>query len=137
MRCRPVALLCVWGIADRLGGRVFAYWATLLWLSVPFIGIKYADAGYHQRYTELTLPQSFGLTILADFPSMVAALVAVYFALRVLDRHDAIDAVAAGLAAGLAIAIKPSNTVFLAGPLLGFAYRRRFLSAAYAAAGLA
>jgi hypothetical protein len=35
----PVALLCVWGIADRLGGRVFAYWATLLWLSVPFIGI--------------------------------------------------------------------------------------------------
>ena len=133
----PVALLCIYGIADRIGGRVFGYWATLCWIVVPLIGIKYTDLGYHQLYTEVTLPQSFGLTAMADFPSMVGVLVAVYFTFRVLDRMDWIDAVAAGLAAGMAIAIKPSNSVFLLGPILALAWRRRFLGAAYMAAGLA
>ena len=85
----PVALLCIYGIAKQIGGRIFGYWATLLWLAVPFIGIKYTDHLYHQRYTELTLPQAFGLTAMADFPSMVAVLVSVYFALRVIERPDA------------------------------------------------
>ena len=133
----PVALLCIYGIADRLGGRVFAYWATLCWIVVPLIGIKYTDLGFHQVYTEATLPQAYGLTAMADFPSMVATLVAVYFTFRVLDRTDAVDALTAGLAAGMAIAIKPSNSVFLLGPILALAWRRRFVGAAYMAAGLA
>jgi hypothetical protein len=133
----PVALLCIYGIAKRIGGQIFAYWAVALWLTVPFIGIKYTDYLYHQRYTELTLPQSFGLTAMADFPSMVAVLVSVYFALRVLDRPDAVDALAAGLAAGTAIAIKPSNSVFLGGVVLGLLYRRRLAGAAYVLAGIA
>jgi hypothetical protein len=133
----PVALLCIYGIAKRIGGKLFAYWATALWLSVPFIGIKFTDYLYHQRYTELTLPQGFGLTAMADFPSMVAVLVSVYFALRVLERPDTIEALAAGLAAGAAIAIKPSSSVFLAGVLLGLLYRGRIRGAAYLCAGLA
>src|SRR5260221_7162224 len=36
----PVALLCIYGIAKRIGGKVFAYWEVFLWLTVPFIGIK-------------------------------------------------------------------------------------------------
>jgi hypothetical protein len=40
----PVALLCIYGIADRIGGRVFGYWATLCWIVVPLIGIKYTTS---------------------------------------------------------------------------------------------
>ncbi len=133
----PVALLCIYGIAKQIGGAIFAYWAVALWLAVPFIGIKFTDYLYHQRYTELTLPQGFGLTAMADFPSMVAVLVSVYFALRVLKRSDLVDAVAAGLAAGVAVAIKPASAPFLGGLVLGFLYRRRFAGAAYFVSGLA
>jgi hypothetical protein len=133
----PVALLCIYGIAKRIGGAVFAYWAVALWLAVPFIGIKFTDYLYHQRYTELTLPQGFGLTAMADFPSMVGVLVSIYFVLRVLERPDTVEAIAAGLAAGAAIAIKPSNSVFLGGVVLGLLYRRRVAGAAYVLAGLA
>lgn len=132
----PIALLCIYGIAKRIGGTIFAYWAVVLWLAVPFIGIKFTDYLYHQRYTELTLPQGFGLTAMADFPSMVAVLVSVYFALRVLEQPDVIEALAAGLAAGAAIAIKPASAPFLGGLVLGFLYRRRFTAAAYLVAGL-
>ena len=100
-------------LRDRASGSAAACSRTgrrLCWIVVPFIGIKYTDLGYHQCYTEVTLPQSYGLTAMADFPSMVGVLVAVYFTFRVLDRTDWIDAVAAGLAAGMAIAIKPSNS---------------------------
>ncbi|MGZ4335164.1 MAG: hypothetical protein ACXVRJ_12975, partial [Gaiellaceae bacterium] len=133
----PVALLCIYGIAQRMAGRVFAYWATLCWIVVPLIGIKYTDLGYHQIYTEATLPQSYGLTAMADFPSMVAVLVSVYFTFRIADRTDLVDGLAAGLAAGAAISIKPSNSIFLLGPILALAYRRRLRGAAYMAVGLA
>jgi hypothetical protein len=132
----PVALLCIYGIAKQIGGKLFGYWAVLLWLTVPFIGIKFTDYLYHQRYTELTLPQGFGLTAMADFPAMVAVLVCVYFALRVLERPDPVLALAAGLAAGIAISIKPSSSVFLGGLALGLLYRRRLAAAAYVVAGL-
>jgi hypothetical protein len=132
----PIALLCIFGIAERIGGRVFAYWATLCWIVVPLIGIKYTDLGYHQVYTEVTLPQSYGLTAMADFPSMVAVLVSVYFTFKILDRTDLVDGLAAGLAAGVAIGIKPANSVFLLGPVLAIAYRRRWLASGYVAAGL-
>lgn len=133
----PVALLCIYGIAKRIGGQIFAYWAVALWLAVPFIGVKFTDYLYHQRYTELTLPQGFGLTAMADFPSMVFVLVAVYFGLRVLERPDAIEALASGLAAGIAVTIKPASAPFLGGLVLGFLYRRRIAGAAYLVAGIA
>ena len=133
----PVALLCMYGIGNRIGGRVFGYWTVLLAIVVPLIGIKYTDLGYHQRYTELTLPQSFGLTAMADFPSMVAVIVSIYFTIRLLDRTDVVDGIAAGLAAGVAFGIKPSNSIFLLGPFLALAYKRRFLGGAYLAAGMA
>ena len=127
----PVAILCVYGIAKRIGGRLFGYWATLLWLAVPFIGIKYTDHLYHQRYTELTLPQAFGLTAMADFPSMVAVLVAVYFCAprdRAARRWSTRSPPASPPAT--AIAIKPASCAFLGGLVLGFVYRRRLVGAA-------
>ena len=135
----PIAMLALYGIAARIGGRLFGYWAVLLWVVVPFIGVRYTNPGYHQRYTELLLPQSFGLTAMADFPSMVAALVSVYFCVRALvdERPQLFDGIAAGIAAGAAIGIKPSSAIFLVGPALALAYRRRAALAGAVVAGLA
>jgi hypothetical protein len=134
----PAAMLALYGIAARLGGRLFGYWTVVLWVGLPFFGVWYTDAGYHQKYTELFLPQAFGLTALADFPTTVATLVSVYFCVRALwtERPLLLDGVAAGVAAGAAIAIKPATVLFLAGPALAFAYRRRFKLAGAMIAGL-
>jgi hypothetical protein len=135
----PIALASLYGIAARIGGRVFGYWTVVLWIALPFIGILYTNAGYHQRYTELTLPQSFGLTAMSDFPTMVAALVCVYFVVKTLfDEHpQLVDGVAAGVAAGASIAIKPATALFLVGPALALAYRRRFAIVGTMLAGIA
>jgi hypothetical protein len=121
-------MLALYGIAARIGGRIFGYWAVALWIVLPFVGVWYTDSGYHQKYTELLLPQAFGLTAMADFPAMVATLVSIYFCVRALwsEQPLLLDSVAAGVAAGAAIAIKPATALFLAGPVLAFAYRRRF-----------
>ena len=135
----PAAMLALYGTAARIGGRLFGYWAVVLWILLPFVGVWYTDTGYHQKYTELLLPQAFGLTAMSDFPTTVATLVSIYFCVRVLwsERPALLDAVAAGVAAGAAIAIKPATALFLAGPVLAFAYRRRFELAGAMLAGLA
>src|SRR5437879_996257 len=45
----PVALLCVYGIASRIAGRVFGYWAAALWIAVPFAAIPFFDHRYHAK----------------------------------------------------------------------------------------
>ena len=121
----PVALLCVYGIASRIAGRLFGYFAALLWIVLPYFGILFVEPGYHQKYTELTLPQLLGLTSVPDFPATVALLVSAYLCLRALDSAGWQTAAAAGLAAGWSIAIKPSNTIFLVAPFLLLVVERR------------
>jgi hypothetical protein len=135
----PIAMVALYGIAARIGGRLFGYWTLFLWIVVPFIGVLYTNQGYHQKYTELLLPQAFGLTAMADMPATVATLVAVYFVVRVLfdERPELVHAVAAGVATGAAIAIKPSAVIFLAGPALALTYRRLLVPTAGLVAGLA
>jgi len=132
----PVALLCVYGIASRFAGRLFGYFAALLWILLPYLGILVVEPGYHQKYTELTLPQQLGLASVPDFPAMVALLVSAYFCLRALDTRGWQPAAAAGLAAGWSIAIKPSNSIFLVAPALLFVFERR-RALLHFAAGLA
>jgi hypothetical protein len=114
----PVALLCVYGIGARIAGRLFGYFAAGLWIALPYLGILFVEPGYHQKYTELTLPQLLGLTSVPDFPAMVALLVSAYFCLRAVESASWYVAGAAGLAAGYSIAIKPSNSIFLVAPAL-------------------
>jgi hypothetical protein len=114
----PVALLCVYGIGARIAGRLFGYFAAGLWIALPYLGILFVEPGYHQKYTELTLPQLLGLTSVPDFPAMVALLVSAYFCLRAVDTASWYVSGAAGLAAGYSIAIKPSNSIFLVAPAL-------------------
>jgi len=122
----PIALLCVYGIASRLGGRVLGYLAATLWVAAPYAVIPLWDQRYHQKWIELFLPQALGLTNLADFPSMVCLLVAAYFTFRALDDRSWHAVAAAGLAAGFAVGIKPGNGIFLGGPLLAFLLARRW-----------
>jgi hypothetical protein len=128
----PVALACVYGIAARIGGRLFGYWAVAVWIAVPYLGIVFVEPGYHQKYTELTLPQLEGLTSVPDFPATVALLVCAYLSLRALDGGWHYG-VAAGLAAGYSLAIKPSNAIFLAAPAILFVFRRRAAILTFAA----
>jgi hypothetical protein len=130
----PVALLCVYGIAARIAGRLFGYWAAALWIAVPYLGIVFLEPGYHQKYTELTLPQLLGLTSVPDFPSVVALLVGAYFCLRALDSATWYPPAAAGLAIGYSIAIKPSNSIFLVVPVLTFVALRWRMLIPFAAA---
>jgi hypothetical protein len=121
----PIALLCVYGIASRIAGRLFGYFAALLWIVVPYLGIVFVEPGYHQKYTEVTLPQALGLTSVPDFPATVALLVCALFCLRALDSASWQSAAAAGLAAGWSIAMKPSNSIFLVAPVLLLIVERR------------
>src|ERR671936_1926095 len=108
----PAALLCVYGIARRIGGTAFGLFAATLWVVFPWLGVLYADAGYHEKYTEQFLPQALGLTAMSDFPSTVALLVSAYFTVRALEARGIADGALAGLAAGVGIGLKASNFLF-------------------------
>ena len=82
----PVALLAIYGIGARIAGRLFGYWTAALWIALPYVAIPLFVQRYHGKYVEQTLPQTFGLTPLADFPSMVLLLVAAYLIVRA-PRH--------------------------------------------------
>jgi hypothetical protein len=133
----PVALLAMYGIGERLGGRLFGYWVALLWIVLPYVGIKYADAGFHQRYTEAALPQSLGLTAMSDFPSMVMLAVGAYFVIRALQSRAWIDGFFAGSFVGFGIGIKPSSSLCLGGLALALVVSRRWRIGVAVAAGLA
>jgi hypothetical protein len=128
----PVALLCIYGIAARIAGRVFGYFAAALWIAIPYLGIVFVLVGYHQKYTELTLPQALGLTSVPDFPATVALIVSAYLCLRALDAARWEIGALAGLAAGYSIAIKPSNAIFLVAPALLLVVERRRTLLAFA-----
>ncbi len=120
----PVALLCIYGIAARIAGRLFGYFAAALWIAFPYLGILFLEPGYHQKYTELTVPQAVGLSSVPDFPSTVGLIVSAYLCLRAADGAGWHTAAGAGLAAGYAIAIKPSNSIFLIVPVLALLLQR-------------
>lgn len=130
----PIAMVAIYGIGVRLSGRSFGYALLALWLILPFLGVLYTQPGFHQRYTEAALPDAFGLTSLADFPSMVMLAVASYFCLRAAQHSHSTDGILAGLFIGVAIGVKPSSGLFLVGavPALLVARSPRLLAAVVA-----
>jgi len=132
----PLGLLATYGIASRLGGRLFGYLCAGLWTIAPYALIPLWDHRYHQKYVEQFLPQAFGLTGLGDFPSMIFLCCAAYFVVRVLDERSLPDAVLAGVLTSFAIGIKPANALFLAGVALAFAAALRWRESLVFAAGL-
>jgi hypothetical protein len=122
----PLGLVCVYAIAARIGGRLLGYWAAAWWIVVPYAVIPLFVDRYHPTFVDQTLPQGLGLTGLGDFPSMIAVLASAYFVVRALETGAPVDAVAAGLLAGLAFGIKPANGLFAFAPLAAFALARRW-----------
>ncbi len=92
----------------------------------PLLAIPYFLGDYHRRYVGETLPAVLGLTTAPDLPALAAVLVAAYFTARAAVGGDRLDGLAAGLAAGLALAIKPVDAVFLPAPFLALAVARRW-----------
>ncbi len=122
----PIAVLCAYLVAARVGGRLLGYFAAAAWIIAPFAVQPLFVGRYHERWNEQTLPQALGFTALGDFPSMVLLLVAAVFVLRALDGGARGDVIAAGIVVGLAIALKPANGLFVFAPLAAFALARRW-----------
>jgi hypothetical protein len=133
----PVALLCVYGIASRIGGRMLGYWASFLWVLAPFASIPLFVDRYQERWTEHFLPQALGLTSLSDFPSMVVVLAAALFVVRSLDASRVTEAALAGLLLGAAGGMKPPNLLMGVGAALAYLVARRFREGVVFSAALA
>src|SRR3989440_11066284 len=58
----PIAILCVYGIGARIGGRLLGYFAAALWVFAPFLSIPLWDQRYHAKFIEQFLPPAVGLT---------------------------------------------------------------------------
>jgi hypothetical protein len=132
----PAALGAVYGIAKVIAGRGYAYLVSLFWVVFPLASIPYFYERYHVRLVDQTLPQATGLVATADFTSVVALLIASYLALVAIARHSPEAALLSGLAAGFAIATKPSNTIFLPAPFAALAVARKWREVLLLAAGL-
>jgi hypothetical protein len=122
----PIAILCVYGIAATIGGRLLGYWAAALWVLAPFAAIPLFVDRYHEKWVDHFLPQALGLTAMPDFPSMVLVLGAAYFVVRSLSPGTVTDAALAGLLAGAAGGLKPANYLFVLGAALAYAIALRW-----------
>ncbi|HUG65852.1 MAG TPA: hypothetical protein VMK83_11595 [Gaiellaceae bacterium] len=122
----PVALLCVYDLACRIGGRLLGYWASFLWVITPFAAIPLFVDRYQERFGEQFLPQALGLTAMSDYPSMVLCLAAAVFVVRSVDAARVADALLAGLLLGAAGAMKPPNLLLGVGAALAYLVARRW-----------
>ncbi len=122
----PIGLLCVYGIAVRIGGRLLGYWASFLWVIAPFAAIPLFTSRYHEKWVDQFLPQALGLTAMADYPSMVLVLVSALFVVRSLSAGRLADAVLAGLLLGAAAGLKPPNLLMGVGAALAYLVARRW-----------
>jgi hypothetical protein len=125
----PIGLLCLYGIAARIGGRLLGYWAAALWVIAPYAAIPLFVDRYREKWTELFLPQATGLTAMADYPSMIAVLAAAYFLTRSLSPDRVTDAALAGLLLGAAGGLKPANFLLGFGAALAYPLARRWREA--------
>jgi len=131
----PIALLCVYGIAARIGGRLLGYWASFLWVIAPFVAIPLFVDRYHEKWVDHFLPQALGLTAMTDFPSMVLVLAAALFVVRSLSVGRLADPVLAGLLLGAAGGLKPPNLLMAVGAGLAYLVARQWRTGlAFAAA---
>ena len=122
----PIAVLCVYGIASHIGGRLLGYWASFLWVIAPFAAIPLFVDRYQERWTEHFVPQTLGLTAMSDFPSTVLVLASALFLVRSLDADRLTDALLAGLLLGAAGGMKPPNLLMGFGAVLAYLVARRF-----------
>jgi hypothetical protein len=133
----PLALVLVYETALRLGGLVFAAWAAVVWIALPYAGLAYALPSFRHDYAHQFLPHLLGLADDARFPAMVAFLAAVLFALRAIETGLIVDVAVAVAAAGLGAAFAPRAALVALAPVVGLALGGRRRYALFAGAALA
>ena len=133
----PVALWCMYELGARIGGRMIGYAASFLWVVGPYLAVPLFIQRYHDRYVDQFLPIPLGLTAMADYAGMVFLLVSAVFALRAIESRDPGAAAVAGLTAGFSVLVKPSNVIFVAGPLVALIVARTWRELAVGAAAMA
>ncbi len=121
----PLGTWLVYRLGAQVAGRLVGYFAAALWALGPYLGAALSQAEYHKVFVDGFLPQLVGLTGSAALPAALLLAASGLYALRALDGGPRFDAIAAGLAAGLAAAIDPVNLLYLAAPVLALALRRR------------
>jgi hypothetical protein len=110
----PLCAVLVWAIGDLLFGRIFAWWSLILWIAGPFLLLWGFRLDYAGEFRDFFLaPHWFGLTNMADMPSLLAVLAATWASLRLLESHAAADALLAGALTGVAIGVKPANGFYI------------------------
>jgi hypothetical protein len=122
----PIATLCVYDIGTRVAGRLAGLWCAAAFVAAPFAAIPYFVHRYHDSWVDQFLPQALGLTQQADFPSVVAVLLSAALTVRAFAARASREAVLAGTFAGVALALKPANALFLGGPVLALLLARRW-----------
>ncbi len=115
----PAAVLMLYALGARLGGRAVGLGAAVVWVAAPWLTIPLFDQDYHEKWVEQFLPQAVGLTAMPDLPVTLALLLAALLTARALDDDSTWAGAAAGLAAGAAVAVKPSVAIAL--PAIGLA----------------
>lgn len=133
----PVALLCVYGIGTRIGGRLLGYWAAFLWVIAPFAAIPLFVDRYHEKWVDHFMPQALGLTAMGDYPSTVLVLAAALFVVRSLPADRLADAALAGILLGAAGGLKPPNLLVAFGAALAYLVARRWRGGLIFAAAVA
>lgn len=133
----PVALVLVHATALRLGGRLFAVWAAVVWIVLPYAGLLYATPSLRHDYAHRFLPHLLGLADDPKFPAMVAFLAATFFTLRALETGAMLDVGLAVGSAGLGAAFAPRVALVALAPVVGLAVAGRWRLTAAAGAGIA
>jgi hypothetical protein len=133
----PIALWCVYELGARIGGRVIGYWAAAIWTFGPYVAVPLFVQRYHEKYVDQFLPLPLGLTAMADYTGTVFLLLSAVFTVRAIENRDPGTAAVAGLAAGFAAVVKPSNLIFLAAPPIALLAARRWRELLVGGAALA
>ncbi len=94
-------------------------------------------AGLVVASAALELGEAHWAVALVALPLLVAVLVAAALTVRALEAFAYREAVLAGTFAGVALALKPANALFLGGPALAFLIARRWRQATLFAVALA
>lgn len=110
----PLSVILFWLVADRLFGRLYAWGATALWIVGPVLLLWGMRHDYRLQFEQNFLaPHVYGLTNMADFPSLVLVLACAWATLRALDSDRMEEWLFAGLLTGVAIGVKPANAFFV------------------------
>ena len=121
----PLALVSVYWIAARIGGRLLGAWTVALWLLGPWLLLLVGLEPYDPVIRDRVLPLVLGLTAEPAFPAAVALVSSAALISISLDRRSLGGAALAGLLAGAAVAFEPHSLLFVGGAAGAYVASRR------------